>query len=116
MQSKYRFLSEMQLKRASNQRMFFVHGALLLVLLVIVSRLLELQILQGSDYRALAESQHYGGVVLPAKRGEILSRNSKTGETSTFATNTTLDMVYGDPLVTDDPPKIADDLSERLIP
>src|SRR3989344_2266693 len=115
MQSKYRFLSEMQLKRASNQRMALVHGALLLVLLVIVSRLLELQILQGGDYRALAESQHYGGVVLPAKRGEILSRNSKTGETSIFATNTTLDMVYVDPLITDDPAKIADALSELLI-
>lgn len=92
-----------------------VHAGLGILFLVIVARLLELQVLKGSDYRSLAESQHYGGVVLPAKRGEILSRNTKTGETSILATNTTLDMVYVDPLITDDPNKVAATLATILV-
>jgi cell division protein FtsI/penicillin-binding protein 2 len=95
--------------------MVIVHAALLILLLVIVARLLELQVIKGGDYRALAESQHFGGVVLPAKRGEILSRNSKTGEVSILATNTTLDLLYVDPLITDDPRFVATELSNLLV-
>ncbi|MCB9808452.1 penicillin-binding protein 2 [Candidatus Peribacteria bacterium] len=112
---RYKTLSETQRKRISQQRMVVVHAALGLLLLVIISRLLELQVLKGGDYRALAESQHYGGVVLPAKRGEILSRNTKTGETSILATNTTLDMVYVDPLIVDDPDYVARTLAAILV-
>lgn len=115
MTPRYRTLSETQRKRSAHQRMVFVHAALLVLLLVVVARLLELQVIKGGDYRTLAESQHYGGVVLPAKRGEVLSRNSKTGEKSIFATNTTLDLVYVDPLVTDDPFFVATQLSEILV-
>ncbi len=111
----YRLLSESQRKRFSKQRMVIVHAGLLIVLLIIASRLLELQVVKGGDFRALAESQHFGGVVLPARRGEILSRNSRTGETSIFATNTTLDMVYVDPLITDDASLIARQLSDVLL-
>ncbi|MBT5638054.1 MAG: penicillin-binding protein 2 [Candidatus Peribacter sp.] len=112
---RYRTLSETQRKRSAHQRMVTVHAALLVLLLVVVARLLELQVIKGSDYRTLAESQHYGGVVLPAKRGEVLSRNSKTGEKSIFATNTTLDLVYVDPLITDDPFFVASQLSDVLV-
>lgn len=115
MSSQYRNLSETQRKRSARQRMFLVHGALLFFLLVVVSRLLELQVIKGAEYRSLAQGQHFGGVVLPAKRGEILSRNAKTGETSIFATNTTLDMVYVDPLITDDPGYVARELGDILV-
>ena len=98
-----------------NQRMSIVKGVMLLILLVVVSRLLELQIIRGADFRSLAQSQHFGGVVLPAKRGVILSRDSKTEDTSILATNTTLDLVYVDPLITDDPGFVADKLSEVLV-
>ena len=115
MRHKYRSLSETQRKRSAHQRMIIVHATLLVFLLVVVARLLELQVIKGGDYRTLAEGQHYGGVVLPAKRGEVLSRNSKTGEESIFATNTTLDLVYVDPLITDDPFHIATQLSNILV-
>lgn len=84
-------------------------------LLIIIARLLELQLVRGSEYRALAQAQHYGGVVLPARRGEILNVNSKTGKTSILATNTTLDLLYVDPLVTDDPTLIAESLADILV-
>jgi len=95
--------------------MVIVYGFFSLILLLIVARLLELQILRGAEYRSLAQAQHYGGVKLPAKRGEIFSRDSKTGETNILATNTTLDLVYVDPLITTDPARTADTLANMLL-
>ena len=108
-------ISETQRKRLVKQRLFIVYGVLLVCGLVILSRLMELQILRGAEYHELAQAQHFGGVVLPAKRGEILSRNSKSGETSILATNTTLDLVYVDPLITDDPAFVAEQLADVLV-
>lgn len=89
-------------KRSFERRMTLLYAVLVVIALVIVSRLIELQVVRGMDYHELAQSQHFGGIVLPAKRGEILSRNSKTGETSILATNTTLDLLYVDPFVIND--------------
>jgi cell division protein FtsI/penicillin-binding protein 2 len=95
--------------------MYVVNGAFLLTLLLIVARLLELQIVRGDEYRTVAQAQHYGGVKLPAKRGEIYARDSKTGETNILATNTTLDLVYVDPLITTKPTEVAETLSDILL-
>jgi len=95
--------------------MLIIHGIMLLATLIIVSRLIELQIIKGSEYRSIAEEQHFGGVKLAAKRGEIMALDSKTGVTSIFATNTTLNMVYVDPLITEDPVQIAETLSDILV-
>ena len=95
--------------------MVFVHSFLLICLLIIVARLVELQVVRGAQYHDLAQAQHYGGVVLPAKRGEILSYNSKTGESSILATNTTLDMVYVDPLITENSTLVAETLADILV-
>lgn len=108
-------LSETQKKRSLIQRMFFVHGFLAVCGLLIVARLLELQVIDRSEYYAMAQSQHFGGVKLPAQRGEIFGLNSKTGERSILATNTTLDLLYVDPLVADDPAMIAEKLADVLI-
>ncbi|MEK7590890.1 MAG: penicillin-binding transpeptidase domain-containing protein [Patescibacteria group bacterium] len=95
--------------------MTIVHGFFLLMLLVIVARLIELQIVDGEVYHEKAQSQHFRGIRLPAKRGEILGLSSKTGEANIFATNTTLDLVYVDPLVVDDPTFIAETLADILV-
>lgn len=93
-----------------------MHGIFLAILLVIIGRLIELQIMKSDEYHRIAQEQQYGGVVLSAKRGEILSRNSKTGETSILATNTTLDLLYIDPLVIQsDHGTVADELSQILV-
>jgi cell division protein FtsI/penicillin-binding protein 2 len=108
-------LSETQKKRSLVQRMFFVHGFLLVCGLLIVARLMELQVINRSEYHAMALSQHFGGVKLPAQRGEIYGLNSKTDERSILATNTTLDLLYVDPLIADDPAMIAEKLADILI-
>ncbi len=113
--------SETQKRRLLHQRMLIVNGALLLLVLTIVARLMELQLVRSQEYREAAQSQHYGNVEIPAKRGEILSVNSKTGERSILATNVTLDLAYVDPVVanpTDGPSQatdIANSLAETLL-
>lgn len=108
-------LSETQRTRSLQQRMLMVHVCLLLCGLIIIARLLELQLLRGGEFYALAQSQHFGGVVLPARRGEILAQSSKTDATSILATNTTLDLLYVDPLITDEPTFIAEKLADILV-
>ncbi len=107
---------EFHKKRSFERRIIILYSLLLVCALVIVSRLIELQIVKGQEYHEVAQSQHFGGIVLPAKRGEILSRNSKTGETSILATNTTLDLLYVDPLViASGHADVADALAEILV-
>lgn len=107
--------TETRKQRSLQRRMAFLHGTLLVAFLLIVARLIDLQILHGADYRARAQAQHFGDVVLPARRGEILARSSRTGDPVSLATNVTLDLAYVDPLVTDDPAAVARVLSETLI-
>ncbi len=111
----HRTSSETQKRRSLHRRMIIVYGAFLVALLVIVARLIELQIVQGASFRAQSQNQHLGGVRLPAKRGEILARDSRTGETNILATNITLDLIYVDPLITDDPALVARTLSTLLL-
>ncbi len=98
-----------------HRRVMVLHAALLFCTLIVVARLIELQVVHGAKYSADAEQQHFGGVKLPAKRGDILGVDSKTGEHNIFATNTTLDMVYVDPSTTDDPQFVAQTLADILI-
>lgn len=107
--------SETQKKRSLVRRMLVVHVLILVCALTIVARIVQLQIIDRKIYYDAAQTQHYGGVRLPAQRGEILALNSKTGETSILATNTTLNLVYVDPVVTDDPGMIADLLANTLL-
>jgi cell division protein FtsI/penicillin-binding protein 2 len=108
-------LSETQKKRSLLQRMVIVHSLLLVCGLTLVARMMQLQIIDRNVYHDAAQSQHYGGVKLSAQRGEILALNSKTGETTILATNTTLSLLYVDPLITDDPGLVADTIAGILL-
>ncbi len=114
-------LSETQKRRSLHRRTSVVYGTFLVLLLIIIARLLDLQIVRGSEFRAEAQRQQFGGVKLPAKRGEILARDSRTGEENILATNITLDLVYVDPLIANptdrpsDAPEVARVLSTALL-
>ena len=92
-----------------------VHLVLAVAALIVVARLIELQVIKGKDFLDLAQAQHFAAWKLPAKRGEVLSRNARTNETSILATNATLDLVYVDPVITDNPTMIAELLSDTLV-
>jgi cell division protein FtsI/penicillin-binding protein 2 len=108
-------LSERQKKASLARRITFVYGFLGVCTLLIIARLIELQVVRGQEYREAAEERHSRTIVVPAKRGEVLGINSKTGETTMYATNTTLDLLYVDPLVANSPTFIADTLSTILL-
>lgn len=95
--------------------MVIVHGFLLVCALTIVSRMMELQLIDRKFYYDQAQDQQLRGIKLPALRGEVFALNGKTHETSILATNTTLDLLYVDPLITQDPSRIADTLVPLLI-
>ncbi|TSC79656.1 MAG: cell division protein FtsI (penicillin-binding protein 3) [Candidatus Peregrinibacteria bacterium Gr01-1014_25] len=109
----HRHLTETQRKRSLLQRMTVVHGILLVCFLLIVARLVELQVVSADEYSQNA--RHGFDRLISARRGDILSRNSKTNETSVLATNTTLDLAYVDPLLVDDPVVVAETLADTIL-
>ncbi len=100
----------------SNQplRMLLMTAFTGLVFFILFARLFQLQILKGKEYSSVAQSQHFGSITLPAKRGEILVRDTHSGELSKLATNTTLDLVYVDPMIAEDKVAIAKKLAPLL--
>ena len=101
-------------KKTLFDRVFVLIGFTILVFLIIIIRLFQLQILHHDEYSKTARGQHFGSIDLPARRGDILVRDTHSGELSKLATNTTLDLVYVDPLVADDKEQIAKNLSSLL--
>ena len=83
---------------------------------VIFARLFQLQILRHAEYSAVAEDQHFGAIDLPARRGDIYVKDTHSGELSKLATNTTLDLLYVDPLVADNKQEIAAKLTPIIFP
>lgn len=121
MHSQISSVSETKHRQLFESRILILHALFAFIVLLIIGRLIELQIVKGKEYAEQAENQQLGNVTLSAKRGEILSRNSKNDETSIFATNTTLDLLYIDPLAIPeeatqgDYATIGDELSRILI-
>ncbi len=112
----YSNVSETQRRRSFERRIVIVHAFLLTICLIVIARLIELQVINRDYYHAKAQAQQYGGVEIPAKRGEILSRNSKTGETSIFATNASLDLLYIDPtVISSRHAEVSDTLADTLV-
>ncbi len=85
-----------------------------LFVIIIIGRLFQLQVLDYDHYSTVATDQHFGSITLPARRGEVLVRDTHSGELSKLATNTTLNLVYVDPLVAEDKVEIAKNLSPLL--
>ncbi len=72
----------------------------LLISLVFTWRLFNLQVLQHEEYYNEAKAQHEKRSVLPARRGKILvKKNYFSSELTPLATNSTLKMLFVDPLV-----------------
>lgn len=61
----------------SSKRIFLFYGFLIISFLLLIGRLFELQIILGTNYRALAEENRIKKEVMPAPRGMIYDRNNK---------------------------------------
>ena len=95
-------------------RIFILIAVATVLFVVILGRLFQLQILRHDEYSETAREQHFGAITLPAKRGEILVRSTHSNELSKFATNTTLDLVYVDPMISENKEEVAKSLTPLL--
>lgn len=102
-------------RRLNERRVLILQSILSIILLIIVARLIEIQIIRFTEFRAQAEAQHFGDIRLAVSRGEIFARDSKSGELSILATNSTLNLLYIDPHEVSDPKHIAETLANILI-
>ena len=110
--SNYREVSQ---RGGSNKaRIYSLIVVAVILFLIILGRLFQLQILEHKKYSETANNQHFGAIDLPARRGEILVRDTHSGEFSKLATNTTLNLLYVDPLVAEDKTGIAKQLAPLL--
>lgn len=119
-----RGLSESQKRRSIHRRMVAVGIVFLLAVCLVITRLIELQLVRGATFRTHATQQHYGKVTLQAKRGDIFGVSSTTGELSIFATNSTRNLIYVDPNSCDidhevcdpgEPKQVAQELADLLL-
>lgn len=97
--------------RKKPNRLTFVVGFLFFVTAVIGIRLFQLQVISHGYYKEIAQTAHQGYTELPARRGEILITDYNSGEVFKIATNTTLNLLYADPYLIDDPGLVAETLA-----
>jgi len=89
----------------------FLMGVAGLITFIIIYKLFSLQVINHAYYRDIAFKNQQGVMTLPAQRGEILIKDKHSGEEFFLATNTTLDMIYADPALIDDPVSIGETLA-----
>lgn len=100
----------------TRSRLLILIIVVITLFLVILLRLFQLQIMHHDEYIAIAEEQHFGAIDLPAKRGDIYVQDTHSGELSKLATNTTLDLLYVDPMVAENKQEIASKLTPIVFP
>ncbi len=62
----------------------------------------------------IVQTEQQGYTLLPSRRGEILIEDYHSNETYKLATNTTLNMIYADPTLIDDPTTVGTTLAPLL--
>jgi cell division protein FtsI/penicillin-binding protein 2 len=82
--------------------------------LIIFIRLFQLQVIQAKKYKQIALEKNQGYTEIPARRGEILITDRHSGEPFALATNTTLNLVYADPTLLEDPAHVGETLAPLL--
>ena len=95
-------------------RITLIMGIGLFVAFTIYVRLFQLQVIQANKYRQIALEKNQGYTEIPARRGEILIKDRHSGEAFALATNTTLNMVFADPTLIEDPVHVGETLTPLL--
>ena len=91
------------------QRALCVYCIFLLLFLAITVKILYLQIFKGDFFRRLAQNQHYRFLNLEGKRGTIFDRHHRD-----LATGMHCYSIFADPLVVEDPERLAKIMAESL--
>ena len=62
----------------------------------------------------IVQTEQQGFTLLPSRRGEILIEDYHSNESYKLATNTTLNMIFADPTLIDDPTTVGSTLAPLL--
>ncbi len=89
------------------KRLSVIMLCLLVFTSMIVGKLFYLQVFQHDEYLALALANQQGYLELEPKRGEIFLQDMHSGDDYRVATNITLDTVFADPSLIQDPVKLS---------
>jgi len=81
---------------------------------ILIARLFYLQIIMHDEFKAIAAREHYGYVELPARRGEIIITDYHSKEEFLLATNITLELLYADPYLVENPQAIAETIAPLI--
>ena len=100
-------------KNPVNKITFLIIGAAVFTI-ILVSRLFYLQIIMHSEFKAIAAKEHYGYIELPARRGEIIIKDYHSKEEFLLATNITLELIYADPYLVENPLAITENIAPLL--
>ncbi len=101
-------------KPETNKLLLLIIGMSFLAFIIII-RLFYLQIISHSYYKEIATRAQRGYTELPAQRGEIIIKDHHSGEEFPLATNTTLDLLFVDPVLIKDPILVTNELAPLLI-
>jgi len=85
-----------------------------LITVVLIIRLFQLQILQYDHYSAIAAKEQYGFSEQAAQRGEIIIKDHHSDEEFYIATNTTLNLIFADPALIDNPEYVGGKIAPLL--
>ena len=95
------------------KRIYFIFSFLVFIFFILIIKLFQVQVLSHGKYSEIAHKKHWGEVITPASRGEVLVRD--IGNTFySLATNETLALVYVDPSQVEDKAAVAGKLAEML--
>jgi stage V sporulation protein D (sporulation-specific penicillin-binding protein) len=95
-------------------RINVIFAGIFVVSALIILRLFSLQVISHGYYEEIAQREQQGYTTLPARRGEILIEDYHSGESYKLGTNTTLNMIYADPTLIDNPEHVAETLAPFL--
>ncbi len=90
-------------------RLATVLGFFLILLIALISRAFQLQIMSGEALKSIADKQHTRKLALHTERGTIIDRNGQK-----LAATILVDSVYADPSEIGDPGRISEKLSSAL--
>lgn len=102
------------MQRTLFPRIYILFLAVFFLTGLILVRLFYLQVIAHSYYIEIARTEQMGYTKLPARRGEVLIEDYHSGEAYKLATNTTLNMIYADPTLIEDPALVASTLAPLL--
>ena len=97
-----------------DKRLSVIVLVLLIFTSLIIGKLFQLQVFQHETYLAKAMANRQGYLELKPRRGEIFVQDMHSGDNYRVATNITLDTVFADPSLIDNPTLIATKISPLL--